>query len=81
MQLPNDDLVIQALARELRRTWLKWLLASALTLIGSALGAGWVAGTYLAEMRAQAAHAEYIASEAHACCLRQTERIDTLKEK
>lgn len=81
MQLPNDDLLAIALMRELRRTWLKWLLASVLTLVGSATGAAWAAGQYLAEVRARAAHAEYLAEDARSCCLRQTERIDSLKEK
>ena len=79
MPQPDDDLVYQYLIKELRRGWLKWILASALTLLGSALGAGWAAASYLAEIRARAARAEYLAEDARACCLRQSERIDNLK--
>lgn len=79
MQHPDEDLVYQYLIKELKRGWLKWITASVLTLVGSALGAGWAAASYLAEIRARTAHAEYVATEAKACCQRQTERIDSLK--
>ena len=81
---PQPDLLEEYIVHELKRSgasWLKWVLASVLTLVGSALGAGYAAGMYLEEMRQRATHAEYIASKAAECCVRQTERIDTLKER
>lgn len=78
--MPEPDLLDVYITKELRRSgWGKWLLASALTLVGSALGAGYAAGAYLSEIRANTAHAEYVAEQAAACCLRQSDRMDNLK--
>jgi hypothetical protein len=80
--MAEPDLLDAYITRELRRSsasWLKWVLASALTLVGSSLGAGWTAGKYLEEIRAGVAHAEYVAEQAAACCIRQSDRMDNLK--
>jgi hypothetical protein len=82
--MSDDDPLSIYLASELRRRgygWVKWIIASLLTMVGSAVGAGYAAGKYVEEIRQRSSHAEYVAEEARACCLRQTDRINTIKEK